>query len=37
MNTLCAIVRRLALLTCFCNCAGCTLGTGHCHSVTCGQ
>lgn len=22
---------------CSCNCAGCTLGTGHCHSVACGQ
>jgi hypothetical protein len=23
--------------TCFCTCAGCLTGKGHCHSVTCGS
>lgn len=34
MNTIRTLARRV--LMCSCNCAGCVLGTGHCHSVRCG-
>lgn len=29
------IIRRFRF-RCFCSCAGCVTGKGHCYSVTCG-
>lgn len=30
-------IKSSSAFSCFCDCAGCVMGTRHCHSVACGQ